>query len=122
MTLFTEVAPLWSVNGNNNLYDEDGMAQDDEFRHHYISSDPFSKLKFDDLRKVHKDQTIFAVSERDISKVPQYSSVDHYSRERNRQSLTPLEKQEAQRILQQRELEQQKKISQKEFIQKLVFQ
>ena len=76
------------------LYDDD--EGDDET---YVTCDPFSKLKFDDLRKVHKDQTVFSVSERDIHKVQQYSSVDHFMRERGKQTLTPLEKQEAERVL-----------------------
>jgi len=76
------------------LYDEDDDEDDA-----YVTCDPFSKLKFDDLRKVHKDQTIFAVSERDFSKVPQYSSVDHFVRERGKVSTAPLEKEESERIL-----------------------
>jgi len=76
------------------LYDDD--ENDDDT---YVTCDPFSKLKFDDLRKVHKDQTVFSVSERDIHKVQQYSSVDHFMRERGKQTLTPLEKQEAETVL-----------------------
>ena len=76
------------------LYDEDDEEDDA-----YVTCDPFSKLKFDDLRKVHKDQTIFAVSERDFSKVPQYSSVDHFVRERGKVSTAPLEKEESERML-----------------------
>jgi len=64
--------------GGTRLYDD----EDDEDGDPYVTSDPFSKLKFDDLRKVHKDQTIFAVSERDFANVPKYSSVDEFSRER----------------------------------------
>ena len=64
-----------------------------------MTSDPFSKLKFDDLRKVHKDQTVFVVSERDIEKVPVYNSVDQYNRERSKQMAAPLEKAEAERML-----------------------
>ena len=83
------------VNGGSgyNLYDDDDT--DDT----YVTSDPFSKLKFDDLRKVHKDETVLSVSERDYNKVKKYTSVDHFMRERGNQSLTPLEKQEAERIL-----------------------
>jgi len=73
------------------LYDNDENDEDEI----YVTSDPFSKLKFDDLRKVHKDQTIFAVSENDFQKVPKYSSVDHFVRERSKQTLTPLEKNES---------------------------
>uniref|UniRef100_A0A6C0B6W1 J domain-containing protein n=1 Tax=viral metagenome TaxID=1070528 RepID=A0A6C0B6W1_9ZZZZ len=76
------------------LYEDDDEEDDT-----YVTCDPFSKLKFDDLRKVHKDQTIFAVSERDFSKVPQYSSVDHFVRERGKVSSSPLEKEESERIL-----------------------
>jgi len=76
-----------------NLYD------DDESDDIYVTSDPFSKLKFDDLRKVHKDETVLSVSERDYNKVKKYTSVDHFMRERGNQSLTPLEKQEAERML-----------------------
>jgi len=76
------------------LYEEDDDEDDA-----YVTCDPFSKLKFDDLRKVHKDQTIFAVSERDFSKVPKYSSVDHFVRERGKVSTAPLEKEESERML-----------------------
>jgi hypothetical protein len=83
-----------NMDSGTRLYDDD--ENDDET---YVTCDPFSKLKFDDLRKVHKDQTVFSVSERDIHKVQQYSSVDHFMRERGKQTLTPLEKQEAERVL-----------------------
>ena len=51
--------------GVENLYmnsDFGNSIYDDENDDIYVSSDPFSKLKFDDLRKVHKDQTVFGVS------------------------------------------------------------
>jgi len=84
-----------NMDSGSRLYDDDDADNDDT----YVTCDPFSKLKFDDLRKVHKDQTVFVVSERDIQKVPQYSSVDHFIRERGKQTLTPLEKQEAEHVL-----------------------
>jgi len=87
----------FSYNVGGNFFDND---QD---KNEYISSDPFGKLKFDDLRKVHKDQTIFAVGENDFKKVAQYSSVDHYMRERDRDPVTPLEKAKAEMFLQEKE-------------------
>ena len=92
---------------------------DDEANDTYVTSDPFSKLKFDDLRKVHKDQTVFGVSEKDIHNVQQYSSVDHMMRERGKQSLTPLEKQDAERILAQQNTQYREQIMQKEYADKL---
>ena len=74
-----------------NIYEEN----EDE----YVYCDPFEKLKYDDLRKVHKDQTIFSVSEKDINKVKQYSSVDQFMRDRGSQNITPIEKQQAEQYL-----------------------
>ena len=78
-----------------------------------MTSDTFSKLKFDDLRKVHKDQTVFAVSESDYQKVPKYSSVDHFVRERG-QTGPPIDKSEAEKILAHREREMQQKMMQRQ--------
>jgi hypothetical protein len=94
-------------NSGNKLYEDD---TDD-----YVSTDPFSKLKFDDLRKVHKDQTVFAVSERDIDKVQQYGSVDQYMRTRGKQDMNPLEKQEAERILEDQNKVYRQQMMQKEY-------
>jgi len=92
---------------SGNFYDDDD--QDDQ----YVSCDPFSKLKFDDLRKVHKDQTVFAVSESDYSKIPKYSSVDHFARERSNLG-EPIEKQQAEAMLASRQREMQAKMMQRQ--------
>jgi len=108
--------------GVENLYmnsDFGNSIYDDENDDIYVSSDPFSKLKFDDLRKVHKDQTVFGVSEKDIHNVQQYSSVDHMMRERGKQSLTPLEKQDAERVLAQQNQQYREQMMHKEYADKL---
>jgi hypothetical protein len=92
----------------SNFYEED---EDDDT---YVTSDPFSKLKFDDLRKVHKNETVLAVSERDFNKVKQYASVDHFMRERGNQSLTPLEKPEAEKMLSMKEQQYRERMMNKE--------
>jgi hypothetical protein len=96
------------------LYDADDDETDE-----YVSCDPFSKLKYDDLRKVHKDQTVLAVSERDFQKVPQYSSVDQFMRERGSHNLTPLEKTEAEGMLSQQDQMYRQRMMQKEYSSKL---
>ena len=58
------------------------FLEDDDQETEYICSDPFSKLKYDDLRKVHKDQTIFTVGEKDFERVKTYGSVDEYQQQR----------------------------------------
>jgi uncharacterized protein with von Willebrand factor type A (vWA) domain len=112
---------LVKYRGVENLMNNDfgNSIYDDENNDTYVTSDPFSKLKFDDLRKVHKDQTVFGVSEKDIHKVQQYTSVDHMMRERGKQSLTPLEKQEAERILAQQNTQYREQMMQKEYADKL---
>jgi hypothetical protein len=72
-------------------------------------------LKFDDLRKVHKDQSVLAVSERDFQKVKQYTSVDHMMRERGGQSLNPLDKTEAEKMLSMQDKEYRERIMQNEY-------
>jgi outer membrane murein-binding lipoprotein Lpp len=80
------------------FYDDGEEALDD-----YVTCDPFSKLKFDDLRKVHKDQTVLAVGEQDFTKVKQYGSVDQFMTERGKQDLTPLDNMKAEMMLKEKE-------------------
>ena len=80
------------------LYDDIEEPSDE-----YVTCDPFSKLKFDDLRKVHKDQTVLVVGEQDFAKVKQYGSVDQFMAERGKQSVEPVDKAMAERMLKERE-------------------
>lgn len=79
--------------GTSFLYDD---AEDKDA---YVSCDLFSKLKFDDLRKVHKDQTIFNVAESDFEKMKTYKSVEEMNRDRGTQNLTPLEKSASEQMM-----------------------
>ena len=81
------------------------LGETEEERGEYISSDPFSKLKYDDLRKVHKDQTVFMVSETDLDHVPKYGSVDAYKTERtqHQHQWKPVDKVEGERVLSEQE-------------------
>jgi hypothetical protein len=86
-------------NLGTNLYEEDDPANSNNG---YISSDPFSKLKYDDLRKVHKDQTIFVVGSDPTQQLP-YKTVETYMQERGKQTVSPMEKTAAEQIIAQRE-------------------
>ena len=68
-----------------------------------------------DLRKVHKDETVFAVSERDFDKMPKYQSVDHFNRERGAQPLDPLSKDQAQQLLSEQERLTKERMIKKEY-------
>jgi len=86
----TGVQMLNSVGGTNLYGDSDDV---------YVTSDPFSKLQYDDLRKVHKDQTILNVSESDYDNMKKYKSIDHLAQERGSQDTAPLSSQESEGIL-----------------------
>jgi len=75
------------------------ILYDDDNSNEYVASNIFDKLKYDDLRKVHKDETVFAVSENDISKVKQYDNIDQYRNARGSQSLDPMNESDANQYL-----------------------
>jgi hypothetical protein len=104
---YNGIQTLHSSTCADNLYEDEQEG--------YVESDPFSKLKFDDLRKVHKDQTILSVSERDYDSMPKYNSMDQYVRTRDGQSITPLEKQEAEAYLAQQDKHYKERMMQKEY-------
>jgi hypothetical protein len=87
-----------SVGTSSKFFDED----DEEDANEYVTCDPFSKLKFDDLRKVHKDQTVFAVSESDYGKMQRYGSMDQLNQLRS-ETLKPMDKQIAEQQMAQQE-------------------
>lgn len=87
------------------LYEEGGEAK-------YISGDPFAKLKFEDLRRVHKDETVFQVSESDFQNIATYKNTEEYGRARSSQQFEQMTKQQAEKILQQQEQERAAKIQQ----------
>jgi hypothetical protein len=67
-----------NTNGATSSFFISGEEEDED----YVNCDIFSKLKYDDLRKVHKEQTVFLVSEKDYDG-SKYSSIDNYSKCRN---------------------------------------
>lgn len=93
------------------LYDS-GQGEDAEAEDVYISGDPFAKLRFDDLRKVHKDETVFRVSESDYNNMTTYKNTEEYGRARSSQQFEQLTKQQGEKILQQREQERAARIQQ----------
>lgn len=116
LTKYNGVVSMQFLSGGSSFYDD----ADDEDDEDYKCSDPFSKLKYDDLRKVHKDQTVFSVRESDFSKVPTYKSVDDYEQARDVRSIQPMEKTKAQQMLLEQELLLQGKIMQKQYQSELV--
>jgi len=76
----------------SNFYDDDVAESND-----YISSNVFTKLPFDDIRKVHKDQTVFTVSENDYIE-PRYKTVEQYNQFRADETMRPLEPNECKNI------------------------
>jgi hypothetical protein len=96
-----------------NLY-EGGEEEDSG---EVVSSDIFAKLKFEDIKRVHRDETVFSVDETDFEKVEKFHSVEEYKRKRKDCDLTPLEqdvrevewKKERMQLLQKKEFESKKR-------------
>jgi hypothetical protein len=87
----------------SSFYDDD-----DDKDTSFISGDPFAKLKFEDLRRVHKEETVFNVSESDFANMKTYKTVEDYSQARSSQSFEQISKAEGERQL---ELQEQARIN-----------
>lgn len=98
VSVYRGVKPL-KYSGGNSIYDEDEDELDTQGN--YIECDVFSKFKFEDIRKVHRDQTVMAVSESDYDKVEKYASVEQYNQARSRNMGNVASKAESEAILQQ---------------------
>ena len=97
LAVYRGVVPLALSGGGANY-----LGETEEEQSEYITTDPFSKLKYEDLRKVHKDQTVFMVSEKDLENVKKYDSVDAYKTERNH-SHQPIDRERGEHILSEQE-------------------
>ena len=62
------------------------------------SSDIFSKLKFQDLKKAHTE-TIIPVTKDDFNRRPKFANVESYRQYRNSNKVKPVSMEESQRIL-----------------------
>lgn len=102
------VQELRSNHSGTSYFDDDDNDGD------YVASDIFGKLKFDDLRKVHKDQPVIAVSESDFASMRQYKSVDQYVRDRDQGAGTTMSKMEAENVLERQRREKEQLIMQKQ--------
>jgi len=104
MVLFQNTQELYSSSFGNNYYDDDDSSENNSNNNkqgqpQYVQCDPFSKLKFEDLRKVHKDQTVFAVGETDFQKIKQYQNVNAYKQAREHDNIVPVSTKDGERIL-----------------------
>ena len=105
------VETLYAGGGGESYHGEDDCEGEGGT---YVECYLFSKLKFDDLRKVHKDQTIFAVSESDYEKVgPKYTSLERYTRERGGHDIKPISKEMSESMLREQERLWKEKMAQK---------
>ena len=94
------VVPIQSNYHSNSFY-EDDSHNDEETE--YMSSDVFSKLKYEDVRKVHRDQTVFNISESQYDNIPKYRNVQEYEHARNVNHIKPMEQNQATLMIQEQE-------------------
>ena len=106
------VVPIQSNYHSNSFY-EDDSHNDEETE--YMSSDVFSKLKYEDVRKVHRDQTVFNISESQYDNIPKYRNVQDYERARNVNHIKPMEQNQATLMIQEQERILQEKMKRKQY-------
>lgn len=94
LMVYGEPRPLATGNSAGYYYEDIENPAETE----YVASDTFSKLKYDDIRRVHKDQTILP----SISVKNRPATLEQYSLQRdNKTELKPLEEQRAKTLLEQ---------------------
>ena len=106
------VVPIQSNYHSNSFY-EDDSHNDEETE--YMSSDVFSKLKYEDVRKVHRDQTVFNISESQYDNIPKYRNVQEYEHARNVNHIKPMEQNQATLMIQEQERILQGKMKRKQY-------
>lgn len=109
------VENMYSTSGTGTSFLYDDMENSDT----YVSCDLFSKLKFEDLRKVHKDESIFSVKESDFSNVKTYQSIEQLSSARSAQDIAPFEKMASENMIKKQQEEYAKEILKKQHQAKL---
>ena len=110
MSVYNGVKEIRSTGFGTSYYED----ADDSQNSSYVECDIFSKLKFDDLRKVHRDQTVFAVSEKDFSKVAQYKNVDQYVNAREQNKGAAMSKELSGAVLEKQQREYERAMMQKQ--------
>ena len=110
MSVYNGVREIRSTGFGTSYYED----ADDSQNSSYVECDIFSKLKFDDLRKVHRDQTVFAVSEKDFSKVAQYKNVDQYVNAREQNKGAAMSKELSGAVLEKQQREYERAMMQKQ--------
>lgn len=86
----------------------------------YKTSDPFSKLQYDDLRKVYKDQPLLTVSERDYEEMQNtgkiFKTMEECKAARETMDLKPMDRLNGEALLKQQQDEFIKRMSEKKYL------
>lgn len=85
----------------------------------YFTCDASSKLQYEDLRKVHRNETIFPVDVKDFDNMKIYNSQEKLKKARDEEDLIPKEYIESKEIFDYQEKLSRKAISEKDFRSKL---
>jgi|TARA_B110000967_G_C18732928_1_gene483542 hypothetical protein len=118
-TIKQQSTGLIQYNGVQDMNSSSGSSLYGNDPDQYATCDPFGKLQYDDLRKVHRDQSVMSVHESDIHNMKTYNSVDAYKQAQDQHSYDPLAEAESKRILTTREHEMQDRLMRQEYQAKL---
>lgn len=111
LVVYRDIRELHHSIGGSNLYDEDEAEETDRL----IESEPFAKLKYEDVNRVHYKETILPVGlDSDFQKVPT-RTIQELNTLRQKQPLDPIGEMEARRLLAEKESQWKNRMIQKEF-------
>jgi hypothetical protein len=116
LTKFRGIQTFNSMSGTS-MYDDLDKTEDEE--NEYFTSDPFSKLQYEDIRKVHRDETVFIVNENDFDEYSLAKDQKELETMRNKQILTPMSEKEAIESINNQEKLHNIKIMEKQYASKL---
>jgi hypothetical protein len=100
-----EFRPLLSFGGGQSFYDEPDKG--------YITCNPFDKLKYDDISRVHRDQPIITVDKSEFTRASQPRNMEQYKKAPDFQMM---DRKSSQKILDDRATQFEKQILEKRHI------
>jgi hypothetical protein len=116
LTKFRGIQTFNSMSGTS-MYDDLDKTEDEE--NEYFTCDPFSKLQYEDIRKVHRDETVFLINENDFNGSSLAKNQKELEIMRNEQLLTPMSEKEARESIDNQERLHQIKMTEKQYASKL---
>lgn len=116
LTKFKGIKTFHSMSGTD-IYDD--LDKNEEEQNEYITCDPYSKLQYEDIRKVHRDETVFRINENDFDSLSVVKSQKELEQIRAKQNSNPINYEKAKQNFDNEEILHNNRITEKQHVSKL---